>query len=108
MEQRATISRMECGNVRRLPDDWDAGLTETCARILIEGRPGSGKTMAVARLVELLRAEGVAVSGFFTREVREGGERVGFALETLDGERGLLAHVRVRGGLRVGRYGVVL
>ncbi|HEV8472853.1 MAG TPA: nucleoside-triphosphatase [Methylomirabilota bacterium] len=49
-------------------------------RILLEGRPGSGKTTAVARLVDLLRAEGVAVSGFFTRELREGGERVGFAL----------------------------
>ncbi|HEV8472851.1 MAG TPA: nucleoside-triphosphatase [Methylomirabilota bacterium] len=26
----------------------------------------------------------------------------------MDGERGMLAHVRIRGGLRVGRYGVVL
>ena len=58
--------------------------------------------------MEILRANGVAVTGFVTRELREGGERVGFALETLDGRRGRLAHVRVRGALRVGRYGVVL
>jgi nucleoside-triphosphatase len=75
--------------------------------VLVEGRPGSGKTTAVTRLVELLRQEGVAISGFLTREVRERGRRVGFALETLDGRRGQLAHVGVRGDQRLGRYGVV-
>lgn len=76
-------------------------------RLLVEGRPGSGKTTAVARLVELLRGKGVAVNGFITRELRERGKRVGFTLETLDGQRGRLAHVGVRGDQRVGRYGVV-
>jgi nucleoside-triphosphatase len=47
------------------------------------------------------------VTGFLTRELRERGERVGFALETLDGRRGMLVHVRVRGP-QVGRYGVAL
>ena len=75
-------------------------------RLLLEGRPGSGKTTAVTRLVELLRREELAVTGFLTRELRERGERVGFTLETLDGRRGMLAHVSVRGGPRVGRYGV--
>jgi nucleoside-triphosphatase len=77
-------------------------------RLLLEGRPGSGKTTAAARLVELVRADGMSVSGFLTRELREGGERVGFVLETLDGRRGTLAHVGIRDGARVGRYGVVL
>jgi nucleoside-triphosphatase len=76
-------------------------------RLLIEGRPGSGKTTAIARLVELLRRENVAARGFITRELREGDRRVGFELETLDGARGRLAHVRVRGNQRVGRYGVL-
>jgi nucleoside-triphosphatase THEP1 len=66
-------------------------------RLLLEGRPGAGKTTAVARVVELVRADGGSVTGFLTRELRERGERVGFALETLDGRRGMLAHVRVRG-----------
>lgn len=77
-------------------------------RLLLEGRPGSGKTTVAARLVELVRADGMSVSGFLTRELREAGKRVGFALETLDGRRGLLAHVGIRGGARVGRYGIVL
>jgi nucleoside-triphosphatase len=77
------------------------------SRLLVEGRPGSGKTTAVVRVVELLRGKGVAVSGFITRELRERGKRVGFALETLDGRRSRLAHVGVRGDLRVGRYGVI-
>jgi nucleoside-triphosphatase len=76
-------------------------------RLLLEGRPGAGKTTAVARVVELVRANGGSVTGFLSRELREGGERVGFTLETLDGRRGMLAHVNVRGP-RVGRYGVAL
>jgi nucleoside-triphosphatase len=75
-------------------------------RLLLEGRPGSGKTTAVARLVELLRTERLLVTGFLTRELRERGARVGFTIETLDGRRGMLAHVSIRSGPRVGRYGV--
>lgn len=77
-------------------------------RLLLEGRPGSGKTTAAFRLVEIVRAEGMRVTGFLTRELREGDRRVGFMLETVDGRRGTLAHVRLRGGPRVGRYGVAL
>ena len=50
----------------------------------------------------------MSVAGFVTRELREGGKRVGFSLETFDGQRGMLAHVGIRGGRRVGRYGVAL
>jgi nucleoside-triphosphatase len=76
--------------------------------ILVEGRPGSGKTTVAARLGELLAKRGVKVRGFVTREVRERGRRVGFELETLDGKRATLAHVSFAGPPRVGRYGVDL
>jgi nucleoside-triphosphatase len=78
------------------------------ARLLIEARPGAGKTTALGRLAERLKDDGVALSGFLTREMREGGRRVGFEIETFDGERGLLAHVDIDGPPRVGRYGVDL
>jgi nucleoside-triphosphatase len=78
------------------------------ARLLIEARPGAGKTTALSRLAERLRDDGVALSGFLTREIREGRRRVGFEIETLAGDRGLLAHVDIKGPPRVGRYGVDL
>jgi nucleoside-triphosphatase len=78
------------------------------ARLLIEARPGAGKTTAIGRLAELLGEAGVPLSGFLTREVREGGRRVGFEIQTFAGERGVLAHVDMKGPPRVGRYGVDL
>ena len=47
-------------------------------------------------------------TGFFTREIREKGKRMGFAINTLDGKEALLARVNVSAQYRVGRYGVVL
>ena len=77
-------------------------------RILVEGRPGSGKTTVAARLVDLLATRGVEVRGFVTHEVREAGRRVGFTVETVDGKRATLAHVSFPGPPRVGKYGVDL
>ena len=48
------------------------------------------------------------MSGFVTREVREGRRRSGFRIETASGEEGTLAHVGYRGPPRVGKYGVDL
>ncbi|MFK0256236.1 nucleoside-triphosphatase [Streptomyces sp. NPDC090445] len=75
-------------------------------RILLEGRPGSGKTTALRRLAALLPAR--AATGFTTQEIRQSGHRVGFALETLAGRREVLAHVDLPGPPRVGKYGVDL
>ncbi len=77
-------------------------------KLLIEGRPGSGKTTVATRAVELLRARGKVAAGFLTREIRERGSRVGFEIEALDGEREVLAHVDLPGPPRVGNYGVDL
>jgi nucleoside-triphosphatase len=77
-------------------------------RVLLEGRPGSGKTTVAARLAAVLAERRIEAHGFVTHEVRERGRRVGFEVETLDGERATLAHVRLPGPPRVGRYGVDL
>jgi nucleoside-triphosphatase THEP1 len=47
-------------------------------------------------------------TGFFTRELRDRGRRVGFSITTLDGKRGTLAHMDIQSPVRVGRYGVNL
>ena len=52
-----------------------------------------GKTTVARRLGALLREAGVPLAGFVTEELREGGLRVGFAIESFDGARGVLAHV---------------
>ena len=48
------------------------------------------------------------MTGFFTREMRKGGKRVGFSITTLDGKEGVLAHQDTKSRFRVGRYGVHL
>ncbi|MET9385884.1 nucleoside-triphosphatase [Streptomyces sp. NPDC002928] len=75
-------------------------------RILLESRPGAGKTTALRRLAALLPTH--AATGFTTEEIRQSGARVGFALETLAGRREVLAHVDLPGPPRVGKYGVDL
>jgi nucleoside-triphosphatase len=77
-------------------------------RVLIEARPGAGKTTVAVRLGERLRAAGLPIAGFVTEEIREGGSRVGFRVESFAGQRGLLAHVSLSGPPRVGKYGVDL
>lgn len=77
-------------------------------RILLEGRPGAGKSTIARRLADRLGRDGIPVSGFLTEELRESGRRLGFSLERFGGERGVLAHVDLPGPPRVGRYGVDL
>ncbi len=77
-------------------------------RILLEGRPGIGKTTVARRCVELLTEAGVSVRGFTTAEMRVGGRRVGFRVEAIGGELAVLAHIDFPGQPRVGRYGVDL
>lgn len=78
-------------------------------RLLIEARPGAGKTTALRRVADLLRARGVRVGGVLTDELRTGRQRVGFSVTALaTGEQGTLAHVGLPSSVRVGRYGVDL
>jgi nucleoside-triphosphatase len=83
-------------------------MSERSLLVLIEGRPAVGKTTVARRLAALLREAGVPLAGFVTEELREGGRRVGFAIETFDDTHGVLAHVALPGPPRVGKYGVDL
>ncbi|TVU48508.1 hypothetical protein EJB05_08146 [Eragrostis curvula] len=65
--------------------------------LLVTGPPGVGKTTLVMRVFESLRVSHphLNIRGFYTREVRESGERVGFEVVTLDGRSGPLASSKV-------------
>ena len=74
--------------------------------VLVTGQPGCGKTTAVKKLVDELRARGESVRGFYTDEVLQGGRRVGFDIVSVpDGRRGPLAR-KGAAGPKVGAYGV--
>jgi nucleoside-triphosphatase len=81
---------------------------EGTPRLLLEGRPGIGKTTLARRLIALLREAGVPVGGFTTAELRTGGRREGFMVEAVSGAREVMAHVDLPGPPRVGKYGVDL
>ncbi|MHA2027176.1 MAG: nucleoside-triphosphatase [Candidatus Thorarchaeota archaeon] len=74
------------------------------SNILLTGRPGIGKTTAIRKITESLAPN--KTRGFLSFEIRESGRRVGFAIETLSGKRGTLAHVDLNTGLRVSKYQV--
>jgi nucleoside-triphosphatase len=71
-------------------------------RTLLTGPPGCGKTTVLLRTLDLLDRP---KAGFYTTEVREHGQRVGFDVVALDGARGTLARIGANGP-RVGRYAV--
>lgn len=71
--------------------------------ILLTGPPRIGKTTIICRVAEHL---GERAGGFYTEEVRSGGERTGFRIVTLDGQRAMLSSVHFPGPPRVGKYGV--
>jgi len=77
--------------------------------IFVTGRPGIGKTSVLLRAVDALKMRGYRVGGMISREVREGGVRVGFeVVDFYTGRRGWLAHVNQPVGPQVSKYRVNL
>jgi len=77
--------------------------------LLLTGSPGIGKTTILLKIVDALKAKGCSVGGMVSREVREGGTRVGFEILNLKTNQcGWLAHVNQKTGPQVGKYRVNL
>ncbi len=71
--------------------------------ILLTGQPGSGKTSLIKKVLDQAT---FSVGGFLSNEMRRGNQRVGFTLDTLNGKRGILAHIDLDTDHRVGKYHV--
>lgn len=72
--------------------------------VLITGPPGVGKTTVLIRVARSMEG----ADGFYTEEMREEGDRVGFRIVSLKGETGVLSHRNMEGEHRVGKYTVDL
>ncbi|XP_052767325.1 cancer-related nucleoside-triphosphatase-like [Mya arenaria] len=82
--------------------------------VLLTGQPGVGKTTLCKKVCEKLESLNFECQGFYTEEIREDGQRVGFDVITFDGKRAPLARVVDRDNpvagrsYMVGRYNVKL
>ncbi len=75
-------------------------------RIAVTGQPGAGKTTLVERV---LAAVPLKAGGMVTKEIRKVGRRVGFSVIDIgSGQEGVLAHMHLTQGPRLGRYQVNL
>jgi nucleoside-triphosphatase len=79
-------------------------------RIGITGKPRVGKSTIINKVIQRLKAAGVAVGGMLTADIHEGRQRVGFSIEDVStGKKGILAHVQShQRGPTVGKYTVNL
>ena len=73
--------------------------------VFITGPPRCGKSTLMEKLIARIEKP---TTGFFTQEITEKGQRVGFSIRTLDGKEGILAHVHMKGRFKVGKYTVNL
>ncbi|MGC9132804.1 MAG: nucleoside-triphosphatase [Nanopusillaceae archaeon] len=73
-------------------------------KIFITGKPGSGKTTLVKKLYEEFQDR---FFGFYTEEIRENKERVGFKIITTWGEELLLASKNIKTEYRLKNYFII-
>lgn len=74
--------------------------------VILTGSPGIGKSTVIKKIIHALGQDNV--DGFWSSEIREKNRRIGFSINTLSGETGILARVDLKTGPRVGKYHVNL
>jgi len=77
-------------------------------KIAITGKPGTGKTTLIKRIFSELSSRNVSVSGFYTEELREKGQRIGFDIVMLNKEVRLPLARKEMGKPRIGKYRVFI
>jgi len=71
--------------------------------LFITGTPNTGKTTLIKEVCLPWLDD---IGGFYTQELREKGERLGFILKTFSGEEIVFAKKGFKSKYRVGKYGV--
>lgn len=72
--------------------------------ILISGEPRVGKTTALKKIIQMIGEANC--TGFYTEEIRDKFDRVGFDCVSLDGRRKRIADVNFHSDITMGRYGI--
>jgi len=73
-------------------------------KLLLTGRTRVGKTTLIRKLIPAL---GERAGGFYTEGAHDdSGQRIGFRIETLSGEKGWLAQLGSKEKYCLGKYGV--
>lgn len=76
-------------------------------KIFLTGKPGSGKSSVLIKVIELLKQKGFKVGGIVTPEIRKNGKRIAFAVKDISSKKeGILASVNLKFGPKIGKYKV--
>ena len=78
-------------------------------KIGITGLPGSGKTYALLRVIEMLKDDELVIGGMIDEPLTDGRRRVGFSVRNiLTGEAQIFASADIESKIMIGKIGVDL
>ena len=78
-------------------------------KIFLTGKPRSGKSTVLMKIIDTLKEKELKVGGFISPEIRTTEDRIGFKIiDIYSGEEGILASVNQKTGPHVGKYRVNL
>lgn len=81
----------------------------TDIKIGITGLPGSGKTYALLRVIEMLGEEELKIGGMINEPIEEGRKKIGFTVrDVMTGEKQVFASTEFESKIMVGKIGVDL
>jgi nucleoside-triphosphatase len=79
----------------------------TKPKFFLTGKPRSGKSTVLIKIIKLLKDRKLKVGGFVTPEIVENGKRIGFSvMDVYSGKKEILASVEFKTGPKLGKYRV--
>ncbi|MFA6805016.1 MAG: NTPase [Candidatus Methanomethylophilaceae archaeon] len=78
-------------------------------KIGITGLPGSGKTYALLRVIDMLKEEELSIGGMIDEPISDGRHKIGFTVKNiLTGESQIFANQDIESKIMIGKIGVDL